>query len=161
MIRDMPAGWLWGWWLDDSPRLSLRPLKPNHRRLGRIWLEDREGRQCMTVEGEISPAVLRDVEPIIAEGRALIEDAWVSRMIEKDWLSVRVVPNGDLDVVCYQGTAMERRAVHGIPWGEAVGDRVPKSDDVEIDRDSSELILRAMGQSRVRVPLRFLVFRGP
>jgi hypothetical protein len=42
-----------------------------------------------------------------------------------------------------------------------VGDRLPESDDLEIDGDSSELVLRAVGQSRVRVPLRFLVFRGP
>jgi hypothetical protein len=56
---------------------------------------------------------------------------------------------------------MERQAIHGIPWGGMVGDRLPEADDFEIDRDSSDLILRAIGQSRVRVPLRLLVFRGP
>jgi hypothetical protein len=105
--------------------------------------------------------VLRDIEAIIAEGRPLIEDAWVGHMIRKDWLSVAFLPGGDLEVVCYEGTTMERRAVHGIPWGGIVGDRLPESDDLEIDGDSSELVLRAVGQSRVRVPLRFLVFRGP
>ena len=114
----------------------------------------------MIVEGEIPHAVLRDIEAIIAEGRPLIEDAWVGHMIRKDWLSAAFVPGGDLEVVCYKGTTTERRATHGIPWGGIVGDRLPEAHDLEIDGDSSELILRAIGQSRVRVPLRFLVFRG-
>jgi hypothetical protein len=123
-------------------------------------LEDPEGKQCMIVEGEIPDSVLRDIEAIIAEGRPLIEDAWVGHMIRKDWLSVAFVARGDLEVVCYKGTAMERQAIHGIPWGGIVGDRLPEAHDLEIDGDSSELILRATGQSRVRVPLRFLVFPG-
>jgi hypothetical protein len=160
LIRDMPPGWRWGWWLDDCPRLSLRPLNPGHRKFGRIWLEDSEGKQCLIVEGEIPQAVLRDVEAIIAEGRPLIEDAWVGHMLRQDWLSVVFVPGGSLQVVCYRGTTMERQAIHAIPWEGVVGDRLPESHDLDIDRDSSELILCATGQSRVRVPLRFLVFRG-
>jgi hypothetical protein len=161
LTRDMPTGWLWGWGPDDFPRLSLRPLNAKHCNVVRIWLEDPEGKQCMIVEGKIPHSVVSDVEAIIAEERPRIEDAWVSHMIRKDWLSVTFVPGGDLEVVCYEGTTMERQAIHGIPWGGIVGDRLPESDDLEIDRDSSELVLRAIGQSRVRVPLRFLVFRGP
>jgi hypothetical protein len=123
-------------------------------------LEDPEGKRCLIVDGEIPHSVLRDVEAIIAEERTLIEDAWVGHMISKDWLSVVFVPGGYLEVVCYRGTTRERQAVHAIPWGGVVGDRLPEAHDLEIDRDSSELILRAIGQSRVRVPLRFLVFRG-
>jgi hypothetical protein len=115
----------------------------------------------MIVEGEIPHSMLRDVEVVIAEERPRIEDAWVSHMISKDWLSVTFVPGGDLEVVCYRRTTMERQAIHGIPWGGIVGDRPPEPDDFEIDRDSSELVLRTIGQSRVRVPLRFLVFRSP
>jgi hypothetical protein len=115
----------------------------------------------MIADGEIPQSVLRNVEVIIAEERPRIEDAWVGHMLRKNWLSVAFVPGGDLKVVCYRGTTMERQAIHGIPWGGLVGDRLPESDDFEIDRDSSDLILRAIGQSRVRVPLRLLVFRSP
>jgi hypothetical protein len=160
IIRDTPTGWLWGWWLDGVPRLGLRPLGPSHRQLGQIWLEDRAGKRCLTVAGEIPPSVLRKVEVIIAEGRSRIEDFWVSHMLSKDWLSVDFAPNGDLKVVAYRGTPMERQAIHGIPWRGIAGDRPPRPDDLEIDRGTSELNLRAMGQSRVRVPLRFLVFGG-
>jgi hypothetical protein len=124
-------------------------------------LEDVEGKQCMIADGKIPETVLRNVEAIIAEERPWIEDAWVGHMLRKNWLSVAFVPGGNLKVVCYVGTTMERQTIHGIPWGGLVGDRLPESDDFEIDRDSSDLILRAIGQSRVRVPLRLLVFRSP
>jgi len=115
----------------------------------------------MIADGKIPETVLRDVEVIIAEERPRVEDAWVRHMLRRNWLSVAFVPGGSLSVVCYEGTSMERQAIHGIPWGGLVGDRLPESDDFEIDRDSADLILRAIGQSRVRVPLRLLVFRGP
>ena len=160
IIRDTPTGWLWGWWLDGTPRLGLMPLRPNHRQLGQVWLEDPAGERGVTAEGEIPPAVLRKVEVIIAGARSRIEDFWVGHMISKNWLAVDFAPSGDLRVVCYRGTPMQRQMTHGIPWRGIVGDRAPQADDLEIDRTTSELVLRSMGQSRVRVPLRFLVFAG-
>jgi hypothetical protein len=160
IIRDTPTGWLWGWWLDGAPRLGLAPLRPNHRQLGQIWLEDPAGKRCLTVAGEIPPSVLRKVEVIIAAERSRIEDFWVGQMIEKNWLAVDFASNGDLRVVCYRGTPMQRQMTHAIPWRGIAGDRAPKPDDLEIDGANSELVLRAMGQSRVRVPLRFLAFEG-
>jgi hypothetical protein len=160
IIRDAPAGWLWGWWLDGAPRLGLLPLDPTHRKLGRIWLEDPEGKRCLVAEGEIPRSVVRNVEGIVTQERSRIEDFWVAHMISQDWLSVDFTPGGDLKVVCYQKTPRERETIHGIPWRGIAGDRAPEPDDLEIDRGASELNLRAMSQSRIRVPLRFLVFEG-
>jgi hypothetical protein len=160
IIRDTPAGWLWGWWLYGVPRLGLVPLRPNHRRIGQIWLEDPAGKRCLTVAGEIPPSVLRKVQSIIAAERSRIEDFWVGHMIEKNWLAVDFAPSGDLRVVCYRGTPAERQMTHCIPWRGIAGDRAPRPDDLEIDRTTAELVLRAMGRSRVRVPLRFLAFEG-
>ncbi len=160
IIRDTPPGWLWGWWVDGTPRLGLVPLRPNHRELGQIWLEDAEGKRSLTVAGEIPAGVLRKVEVIIAAARSRIEDFWVSHMIRKNWLAVDFAPSGDLRVTCYRGTSSQRQLVHGIPWRGIAGDLAPRLDDIEVDRISSELVLRTMGQSRVRVPLRFLIFQG-
>jgi hypothetical protein len=51
-----------------------------------------------------------------------------------------------------------------VPWTRSVrsaGYQPLRPDDLEIDLDGADLVLGGLGQGRVRVPLRLLVFRDP
>lgn len=97
-----PIGNSWGWFADDTPRMHLVPMDPEHRGTARIWLEDR-GVRCFKVD-HAQPSAGLDIDELresVHRTRDTIESAWLQSAERKGWLAYCA---GDATIGMYFGT---------------------------------------------------------
>jgi hypothetical protein len=110
VLRNVPAGYDWGWYSREEPRMHLQVVDKKHAYLHyKVWLEDKAKRVFEPV-GDVPPKILKKLRDEIRLKRASIEMEWVDLMIGKGWLRHRLA---DLTLIltAYPGTAsqFERR----------------------------------------------------
>jgi hypothetical protein len=83
-----PLGNSWGWFSDDTPRLHLVPLTPEHRGVARVWLEIR-GVRCFEIDhAQNNPGIdLAELRESVRRTRDSIESAWLRSCERKGWLA--------------------------------------------------------------------------
>jgi len=86
IIRNTPAGYDWGWYSREDPRLHLQSTDRQHDY--KVWLEER-GRRVFHPVGTIPRKVLKSLQQEVAAHRTLVEDRWVRFLIEKRWIELR------------------------------------------------------------------------
>ncbi|MBN2193984.1 MAG: hypothetical protein JW751_14310 [Polyangiaceae bacterium] len=161
VLRDCPRGWDWGWVIGSEPPMHVIPMMAGSRQLGRVDLEDREGRRIFRPEGRIPNNVLNVLATEVAMHSIEIEDAWCHHMVGQAWITPEVDPqNGGVDVTLYGGTANERTRAIKVNWPKIIGPRKPAQADVEIDGEAAEFIVGAREARPIRVPLSLIVFGG-
>lgn len=102
ILQDAPAGYNWGWYSREDPRLHLQTVDRKHRNDYKVWLE-RQGRRVFEPVGRIPAQVLKRLETEVARNRTSIEDHWVEMMIDSQWLQCHVaLPQ--VTLVAYPGT---------------------------------------------------------
>jgi hypothetical protein len=162
VLRDVPVpGWAWGWYASDiEPRMVIRPMNAEHRGLGWIFLEDREGQRTFEAVGAIPARVLASLRPLVEANRHRIEAAWVRTMIISGWVDARLVQcTGAIQIVSYRGLSNQRLNLVTVDWPRIVGPRAPEPEDVALDADASALVVGARELRPVRVPLAGILWR--
>jgi hypothetical protein len=161
VMRDTPApGWVWGWFWDVEPRMIIEPMDIEHRRLGWIFLEDREGQRTFQAVGAIPARVLAKLRPVVEANRYRIEAAWVRTMIISGWVDARLVQCMDgIQIVAYRGLPNQRLNLVTVNWPRIIGSRAPEPEDVALDRDAGALLIGAREPIPVRVPLASILWR--
>jgi hypothetical protein len=85
VIRDTPAGYDWGWYSREEPRMHLPSLNEKHEY--KVWLEER-GTRIFQPADKIPAKVLKPLQKHVSAHRQFIEDRWVRIMIKQGWLSL-------------------------------------------------------------------------
>lgn len=83
-----PVGNSWGWFADDTPRMHLVPMAPEHRGVARVWLEQ-QGVRSFDVDYLRSGTDL-DVDQLfesVSRTRDTIESAWLRSCARRGWLA--------------------------------------------------------------------------
>src|SRR5262245_39896620 len=89
-LHNVPAGYDWGWYSREEPRMHLKVIDEKHKRLKyKVWLE-KEGRRVVEPAGEIPVKILTALRTELARNRDVVEDSWVRFMIRKGWLKAFV-----------------------------------------------------------------------
>lgn len=102
ILRDVPAGYHWGWYSREEPRMHLQTVGRPRRNQYKVWLE-RHGQRVFEPVEKIPATVLKRLEAELQRSRMTIEDHWVELMIEARWLECHVtLPH--VTLVAYPGT---------------------------------------------------------
>jgi hypothetical protein len=130
-----PPGYSWGWFADDTPRMHLVPLEPEHRGAARVWLEDRGIRSFqvdyLTTDSDLDLDQLRES---VRRTRDTIESAWLRSCDRRGWLAYS--PR-DVMVAIYFGTSNQLvRTLHESRC-------VPEYLQLDIETNSACLEVRA------------------
>ena len=73
ILRNVPAGYNWGWYSREDPRMHLQVVDDAHKGLGyRVWLEAR-GKRVFEPEGDIPAKVLKKLHPLAAYPRGQMD----------------------------------------------------------------------------------------
>ena len=103
ILRNVPAGYNWGWYSREDPRMHLQVVDDQHKRLNyRIWLEAR-GTRVFEPVGEIPAKVLKKLQPEVESWRPTIEAKWTNMMIRKQWLTL-TLRGAVITLVAYPNT---------------------------------------------------------
>ena len=103
ILRNVPAGYDWGWYSREDPRMHLQVVDHEHRKLGyHVWLEAR-GQRVFEPEGDIPAKLLRKLQPEVEFARPTIEAKWIDMMIRKGWLT-HTVRESLITLVAYPNT---------------------------------------------------------
>ncbi len=87
IIRNVPAGFNWGWYSREHPRMHVQTLD---RPVGyKVWLEE-EGKRVFQPVGKIPRRVLNPLQEKMIEQRLFIEGKWVRFMLDQGWLDLHV-----------------------------------------------------------------------
>lgn len=160
VLTDSPPGWDWGWFGNVDPPLHIEPMKAGHRNLGRVYLEDGDGRRVFRPEGRIPAEVLSELAREVDLHDVEIEDAWAYHAVIRGWIEPVVEPDQrePLLLRIYAGTSSERTRQLRVNWNRIIGGRRPTPADVVIDAEAVELVVGARVRQPVRIPLRHVVF---
>ena len=157
VLRDIPQiGCAWGWFANHlEPRMTIEPMDVDHRRSGRIYLENANGEPAFDPLGDLHGIDLDRLRFAIEANRPRIESSWVTTMTYKGWLRLTWDRrrSGPIKVIAYAGTPNER--VHELPfwWPYIIGNREPRLRDIAIDRVNGVLILGVEERMPIRVSL--------
>jgi hypothetical protein len=81
-----PVGNAWGWFVNDTRRMHLTPMDPEHRGAARVWLE-RDGYRAFEVDHHQSADLDMDaLRASVSKTRDSIESAWILYIAKKGWL---------------------------------------------------------------------------
>ena len=87
ILRNVPAGYDWGWFSREDPRMHLQVIDPQHQHLHyRVWLEAK-GMRVFHPNDEIPAKVLKRLQPEVEFQRPSIEAKWIILMIRQQWLT--------------------------------------------------------------------------
>jgi hypothetical protein len=150
LIRSMPAGFNWGFYSSEEPRMHLQTLPGAEPH--KIWLET-QGRwsidKCGKVPTKIFNALKRtlEAEPLLAWR---VRAEWVRQMMAKHWLELRVSGHEAM-VTAYPRTphAFERAIdlrEHARPALYANGTK-----DVRLDEETASLMIGSSRPEHSRV----------
>lgn len=105
VIKDVPPGHHWGWFSREDPRMHIQTVDKEHRNRYKVWLEVR-GQRAFEIEKLIPSDVEQTLRAEVVARRAELETAWISHMINKQWIAMQVV-NGMITLRLYPGTKHE------------------------------------------------------
>lgn len=89
ILRDVPAGFNWGWFSREDPRMHLQTLDRTHFGLYKVWLEHR-GRRVVEPDGGVPAKVKKVLTAEIARKRRHIEGRWTNFMIDNGWIELHI-----------------------------------------------------------------------
>jgi len=89
ILRDVPAGFNWGWFSREDPRMHLQSLDRKNFGLYKVWLEHK-GKRAVIPEGPLPSKVLKSLTTEIQRKRRHIEGRWTSFMIDTGWIELHV-----------------------------------------------------------------------
>lgn len=100
ILRAKPAGYNWGWFSRDKPRMHLQTVDKQHRRVHyKVWLENK-GRRVFEPEPGVPAKVLQVLQEAVNEERGRIDCEWISYMMLNRWLDARLV-GADVEIHAY------------------------------------------------------------
>jgi len=159
VLRDCPRGWHWGWFANAEPPMHIVPMRAGHHNLGKVYLEDLEGRRIFRAEGKIPQPVLAELAHEVEMHDLTIEDSWCRFAAARGWIQAGVDGlGGRLMVMVFSGRENERIHGYDVAWSRIIGHRKPVEDDVDVDIEGAELILGPRETRPIRIPLRHVIF---
>lgn len=89
VLRNIPAGYNWGWFSREDPRMHLQTVDRLHRGADahKVWLEEK-GKRVIEPVGSIPSRVLKSLTADLTPDRLHVEVQWVGFMIENDWIKL-------------------------------------------------------------------------
>jgi hypothetical protein len=81
-----PVGNAWGWFADDTPRMHLVPMDPQHYGTARVWLESGGYRAFEVDHHQSADLDLDELRASVSKTRDSIEGAWNRYIAKKGWL---------------------------------------------------------------------------
>ena len=89
ILRDVPAGYNWGWFSREAQRMHLQTLDRKNFGLYKVWLEHK-GRWVIEPDGTVPAKILKKLSVEIQRRRRHIEGRWTIFMIENGWIQLHV-----------------------------------------------------------------------
>ena len=115
ILRNIPAGYHWGWYSREDPRLHLQVVDEKHKSLKyKVWLE-RNGKRVFEPVGDIPAKILVALHAELEKNRDVVEDKWARFMIRKRWIEA-CLEGTSVKLVVYPQT--EKRLVYVPLLGE-------------------------------------------
>src|SRR5258708_32248715 len=87
ILRSVPAGYSWGWFSREDPRMHLQTVDSKNFGRFKVWLEE-DGKRVIEPDGSISAKILKPLQAEVKNSRRHIEGRWGNFMIANDWLEI-------------------------------------------------------------------------
>ena len=110
IVKNIPAGYDWGWYSREDPRMHLQVVDQKHESLRyKVWLEKR-GKRIFEEVASIPPKILKALKTEVQKNRDIIEHKWARFLIQKGWIQAFL--EGDrIKLVVYPQTEKRIRYV--------------------------------------------------